>query len=139
MIDVVRIKQQIDCRDLIEHDLDKPKLRRKQYNIYKCPLHHEQKGFSLVVYEDHWQCFGKCNRGGDAIAWLQEYHNLTFQEACKELSGGSLRQVPSVSRNRDQTVLKHETPSQPPARDWQFAARRIANQAMDTLWGKAGK
>jgi DNA primase len=90
MIDVDQIKQNIDCRDLIERDLGKPKYRSHKYNTYKCPLHNEEKGYSFVVYDDHWVCFGKCGHGGDAISWLMEYHSVTFQEACERLSSGDL-------------------------------------------------
>ena len=71
MIDVTRIKEQVDCRELVERELGKPQSKSSRYSTYKCPLHNEERGFSLVVYEDHWRCFGKCGRGGDAIAWLQ--------------------------------------------------------------------
>ena len=77
MIDTQQIKQNIDCRDLIERDLGKPKYRTHKYSTYKCPLHHEEKGYSFVVYEDHWICFGKCGHGGDAISWMMEYHNVS--------------------------------------------------------------
>jgi DNA primase len=63
MIDVERLKSMIDCRDVVEHDLGQPKIRGRKYSAYKCPFHNETKGFSLVVYADHWRCFGKCGRG----------------------------------------------------------------------------
>ena len=95
MIDVQQIKDHIDCRDLIERDLGRPKTRTGEYTAYKCPLHQEEKGYSLVVYADHWHCFGKCGHGGDAIAWRMEYHGLSFQEACEQLSSGDLpRRIP---------------------------------------------
>ena len=136
MIDVTRIKEQVNCRNLVEHDLGRPKYRNNTYSTYKCPLHNEEKGFSLVVYEDHWHCFGKCGRGGDAIAWLQEYHHLAFQEACERLSSGDLSQLEQRSRSQQQ---KMQPVSEPPDAEWQQAARKVAQQAMDTLWGKEGK
>src|SRR5690606_2654757 len=93
MIDVEYLKARIDCRDLIERDLGKPKSRHAHYSSYKCPLHNEVRGFSLVVYADHWHCFGKCGRGGDALGWLQAYHNLSFHESCERLAAGDLPQV----------------------------------------------
>ena len=85
MIDVERIKDRVDCRDLIERDLGRPKYRNNTHSKYKCPLHNEEKGYSLAVYEDHWHCFGKCGRGGDAISWLQEYHGLSFRYVSRTL------------------------------------------------------
>ncbi|MAS35515.1 MAG: hypothetical protein CL610_16000 [Anaerolineaceae bacterium] len=136
MIDVTRIKERIDCRTLVERDLGRPKYRNNTYSTYKCSLHNEEKGFSLVVYEDHWRCFGKCGRGGDAIAWLQAYHSLSFQEACEQLSSGDLPQLahPRLSRQQKSQML-----SEPPDAGWQEAAQKVAHQAMDTLWGREGK
>lgn len=136
MIDTMRIKGRIDCREMFERDLGKPKYRSSRYNSYKCPLHHEEKGFSLVVYADHWRCFGKCGRGGDAIAWLQEYHRLSFQEACQHLSSGDL---PQLDHPRRSQRPRSQPLSEPPDADWQRATEKVAYQAMDTLWGREGK
>lgn len=136
MIDVDYLKARIDCRELIARDLGKPKARHAHYSSYKCPLHNEVKGFSLVVYADHWHCFGKCGRGGDAIGWLQSYHNLSFQVACDWLSSGDL---PQLAQPRSMSAPKLPVLSEPPDTIWQKAARKVAQQAMDTLWGKEGK
>ena len=136
MIDVDRIKTNIDCRDLIERDLGKPKYRNNKYSQYKCPLHNEEKGYSLAVYADYWHCFGKCGRGGDAISWLQEYHGLSFQEACERLTSGDLPIIDRVNRPRQPKI---EPISEPPDVTWQKSARKVAQQAMDTLWGKEGE
>jgi DNA primase len=136
MIDVERIKQNIDCRDLIERDLGKPKHRGRNYSTYKCPLHNEEKGYSFVVYEDHWICFGKCGHGGDAISWLMEYHKLSFQEACERLSSGDLpklQQPIHPSRNRVPAL------SEPPDADWRTRAEEIVKQAENELWSDHGK
>ncbi|MAU11842.1 MAG: hypothetical protein CL607_18595 [Anaerolineaceae bacterium] len=136
MIDVDRLKAQIDCRDLIKRDLGKPKYHNATYSSFKCPLHHEEKGFSLVVYADHWHCFGKCNRGGNAIDWLQTYHQLSFRDACQNLASGNL---PQVQQSSPKAKTKRQALSKPPDEDWQKAARDVAYLAMNTLWGKEGK
>ncbi len=136
MINVERIKDMIDCRDVVEHDLGQAKSRRGKYSTYKCPFHNETKGFSLVVYEDHWQCFGKCGRGGDAITWLRLYHNLSFTDACEKLVTGDL---PRLDQPRPRVEPQRESASEPPNAEWQRAADKIAHEAMDTLWGRAGK
>lgn len=136
MIDTEQIKQNIDCRDLIERDLGKPKYHSNKYNTYKCPLHNEEKGYSLVVYDDHWICFGKCGHGGDAISWLMEYHNLSFQEACERLSSGDLPKL-------QQPIHKHKNTvpilSEPPDADWRCRAEEIVKQAELNLWDEQGK
>lgn len=136
MIDVERIKDMIDCRDAVERDLGQPKSRRAKYSTYKCPFHNETKGFSLVVYEDHWQCFGKCGQGGDVIEWVRMYHNLSFTEACERLVAGDL---PHLDQPRPRAEIQREAKSQPPNADWQRAAARIADQAVEALWGREGK
>lgn len=39
----------------------------------RCPLHDEKSGEAFAVYvdEQRWQCFGKCNTGGDVIAFVE--------------------------------------------------------------------
>jgi len=136
MIDVERIKQNIDCRDLIERDLGKPKYRSHKYSTYKCPLHNEEKGYSFVVYEDHWVCFGKCGYGGDAISWLMEWHNVSFHEACERLSSGDLpklQQPMHTSKNRVPAL------SEPPDAEWRSRAEEIVKHAELNLWGEQGK
>ncbi len=90
MIDVEALKRNLDCRRLVERDLGKPKYRTHDYSTFKCPFHHERKGFSLVVYAGHWRCFGKCGISGDAISWMQRYHEPSFQQACERLVVGDL-------------------------------------------------
>ena len=136
MIDVQQIKSRVDCRDLIERDLGKPKYRNSTHSKYKCPLHNEQKGYSLAVYEDHWHCFGKCGGGGDALSWLQQYHGLSFQDACEKLSVGELPQLKSPRRSRPSKAL---VVSEPPDEMWQEAARKVAYIAMNTIWGREGR
>jgi DNA primase len=135
MIDVDQIKQNIDCRALIEHDLGKPKYRTRNYSTYKCPLHNEQKGYSLVVYPDRWQCFGKCSQGGDVISWLMEYHKLSFQEACKHLSSGELLQLERPHRSWQPKILPL---SEPPDAEWRTRADGIVKQARENLWSEQG-
>ena len=136
MVDTEHIKQNIDCRDLIERDLGKPIYRSNKYSTYKCPLHNEEKGYSFVVYDDHWICFGKCGHGGDAISWLIEYHNLSFQEACEQLSTGALPQLEQPRRLKKTTI---QPLSEPPDKEWRMAADVIANLAIENLWGEQGK
>ena len=136
MIDTQRLVSHIDCRHLIEHDLGQPKRRRKSYSAFRCPLHHERKGFSLVVYAGGWRCFGKCGQGGDAIAWLQVYHGLSFYEACERLAVGDLPHIEQPQRPAPPVM---EPLSQPPDENWQAAARRIAATAMNILWSEQGR
>ena len=135
MIDVERIKAQIDLRQLVERDLGKPRFRGRDYVAFKCPLHGEHKGYSLVVYAQHWRCFGKCHAGGDAIAWAQHYHHLTFHEACERLANGDLPQTDTVSAAR----RTPEPVAQPPDPTWQVKARHIIDESCARLWSPEGQ
>jgi CHC2-type zinc finger protein len=60
----------------------------------QCPLHDEEHGESLSVQKKNgtwlWKCFGKCNRGGDEITFLQTYKGVSRDDAIKlylELAG----------------------------------------------------
>lgn len=132
-IDTQLIKDNINVRDLIGRDLGKKEFGSNVYDAYKCPLHNESKGHSLVVYEDHWTCFGKCNKTGDAITWMMDYHRMVFSEACTALLGNSIRQ--SQPRPRQQ----QEAPYGPPSEEWQMYTRLLVEEAKEILWSDRGK
>src|SRR5664279_1911396 len=136
MIDVDTLKRNLDCRTLVERDLGKPKYRTHEYSTFKCPFHQERKGYSLVVYANHWRCFGKCGVGGDVIGWMQRYHELSFQQACEHLVSGDLPyRAERVLHSEPEPVPR----SEPPDEKWQKIARRIAEQATDRLWRSDGR
>ncbi|MBE2272542.1 MAG: toprim domain-containing protein [Anaerolinea sp.] len=135
MIDVEKLKLQIDLRLIVERDLGKSRYHGRDYAVFKCPLHHEQKGWSLVVYSDHWRCYGKCQIGGDVIAWAQHYHQLTFYEACERLANGDLPQIETVNG----ACRVPESMAQPPDAAWQATARHIIDEACARLWSPEGQ
>ena len=55
----------------------------------KCPLHKGDNTPSMKVYKDGFYCFG-CGAGGDFIKFVQLHDNLSFDEACKWISGEEL-------------------------------------------------
>ena len=65
------IKHRVDLDVLIVHDYPATRLRRvgsgKRY-MGHCPFHADATP-SLLVYPDHWWCFG-CSQGGDVYDWL---------------------------------------------------------------------
>lgn len=142
MIDTHAVKALRDCRDVVSHDLGEPKYRTRHYERHRCPFHNEQHGYSLVVYDDHWQCFGKCKTGGDVIAWMQRYHDMTFGQACDALLGG-VNWVPPHQQRESKPKRepeKDEFPiADPPDADWQAVARSIAERAAKTLFSDRGK
>lgn len=61
---------------------------KKQGALFKanCPFHSERTpSFVLNVEKAYWHCFG-CNKGGDAIKFIQEIKRLSFKEAVVELA-----------------------------------------------------
>lgn len=135
--DTEQIKDMLDCRDVVERDLGAPKHRGGQYNVYRCPLHGETKGYSLAVYRDHWICYGKCNTSADVIGWEMAYHNISFSEACKDL-GGVLTNTVTHQRPAARPVARTESPSEPPPAGWQNFAREAVAIAQQTLWSADG-
>lgn len=56
-----------------------------------CPLHKGDNPTAFTVYKDssgheRWRCYTKCNAGGDAIDFVQRWHNLDFIGAVKYLA-----------------------------------------------------
>src|SRR5690348_3931068 len=121
-MDIEQIKQQIDCRQLVEEDLGEPKHRGNKAWQWRCPVHHEQKGYSLAVWANGWRCFGACQIGGDAIAWLQHSRGLSFVAACQLLSVPNENQ-PSAQRKHRATLQRPASSAtdmaQPPSEEWQ--------------------
>ncbi len=136
VIDVEGLKRNLDCRTLVEHDLGKPKYRTSDYSSFRCPFHHERKGYSLVVYATHWRCFGKCNVGGDSIGWVQRYHELSFQQACEHLASGEL---PYGAERVYHSEPEPPPLSEPPDNQWQKTAQQIVRQAIERLWSSEGR
>ncbi len=51
-----------------------------------CPLHGERTpSFTVTTSKNVWHCFG-CGKGGDAIAFVQEYEHLQFSEAVEAIA-----------------------------------------------------
>jgi hypothetical protein len=125
--------RELDCRQVVEKDLGPPKHVTVKTHIYKCPLHNERKGYSLVVYADGWKCFGACNTGGNVVGWTMKYHKLEYREAVMRL-GGAVGQPPPAPRRQ----VVNQKPSAPPGTIWQAAAEEIIRQGEKCLWSDRG-
>lgn len=123
------IKSRIDCRDLIARDLGNGK-KRPKYTMYPCPFHQDDQP-SLAVYSNGYHCFG-CGKKGDALQWLMDYHNLSFQDACARLDDCHL----PVPRQ----PIHETTPGagEPPSSHWQHTIWNIVDYACEMLWSTAG-
>src|SRR3989344_1163896 len=82
---IEEIKQKIDIVEFIGQYVE---LKRSGRNFKAlCPFHSE-KSPSFVVSPDRqiWCCFGSCGVGGDVIAFIMKFDNLSFIEALRELA-----------------------------------------------------
>ncbi|MBE2267227.1 MAG: toprim domain-containing protein [Anaerolinea sp.] len=130
--DLQSLKARCDLRVLVEHDLGPAPKRGGRAHLWKCPFHHEQRGYSLAVWADGYRCFGACNRSGDLFDWLQRYRRLSFAEALEVI--GQELPVHPIGRAR-----LHYASSEPPPGEWQEAARQVVDYAEDQLWSLRGQ
>lgn len=131
MRDLLALKARSDVRLLIEQDLGPAPLHQGRAWHWKCPFHHEQKGFSLVAWADGYQCFGRCHERGDALDWLTRYRHLTFADALNTLDTPQL-----VSRLSG--GLMDTRQAGPPSSEWQERALAVITEAEETLWSLEG-
>jgi DNA primase len=133
MIDTQTLKARHDLRRIVEQDLGPAPRRGGQALLWKCPFHHEQQGYSLVVWSNGYRCFGACQVSGDVFDWLQRYRNLDFLEAVRVLDG-------EMSVAPGMTIHHPEPPDDdPPPLDWQTKARQVVDRAEETLWSLRGE
>jgi len=125
------LKAQHDLRAIVEQDLGPPALHSGRTSRWKCPFHHERKGYSLVVWADGYRCFGKCQTSGDVFDWLQRYRGLSFPDAA-----AALGDLPCVATGL--TAARPTLPAEPPSSDWQAAAWQVVEEAEDLLWDGPG-
>ncbi len=84
MDQVEEIKSKTDIVSLINDYVPLKKAGRNYQAL--CPFHDEKTPSFMVSPElQIYKCFG-CNRGGDAIKFLQEYEKIEFWEALKILA-----------------------------------------------------
>ncbi len=78
------IRSKVDIVDLINVYVPLKKSGKNYVGL--CPFH-EEKTPSFVVSpgKQIFHCFG-CGKGGDAIKFIQEYKNISFVEAVKEVA-----------------------------------------------------
>jgi len=140
MVDKQTLWETTDLRTVIERDLGKPKVRTSNYSQWPCPLHAEQKGCSFTVWANGWQCFGKCQRHGEVIGWLTEYHHMSREEAWiyLGLSEDEARKRFVTPARPAYTAPKFSI-AEPPRPAWQAIALGIVEQGEYNLWHWKGE
>lgn len=83
-MDIQDFKSKIDIVRVIEQFL--PLRREGAFYKANCPFHSEKTASFIVnANKGFFHCFG-CNKGGDAIKFIQELKNLSFREAAEEVA-----------------------------------------------------
>jgi len=84
MDDVEKIKSKLDIVDVIGERIQLKKAGRNFKAL--CPFHGEKTPSFVVSPERQiWHCFS-CQKGGDMFTFIEEFENVTFSEALKELA-----------------------------------------------------
>ena len=105
-----------------------------------CPFCGGRDRFRVQPYarpEPRWLC-RHCTDGKwqDAIAFGQRlYPHFSFREVCERLSGGRLTLRSAQPRPQPAVTPAYA----PPPAEWQQTARRVIEQAQETLWSHAGR
>ena len=78
------------------------RLQRKGSSYFGlCPFHNEKSpSFSVSPGKQMYYCFG-CGAGGNAITFLMEYENATFQEAVKMLADRAGVALPEIEYSEE--------------------------------------
>ena len=85
--EIERLKVEVSLVGLVESSgvvLEK----RGADHVGRCPFH-DDKTPSLVITpaKNLWRCFGACDVGGDAIAWVMKREAVSFRHAVELLKG----------------------------------------------------
>ena len=110
-VDIQKIKQRTDLVKVIERDLGSG-TQSGVWIKWNCPFHKDQTpSLCAKKGENYWKCFS-CEKSGDVIDWMEEFHNMSFGEAIDFLSGDLYMSDPTAGlfgtqnlKNRERGVL----------------------------------
>jgi DNA primase len=89
------LRNRVDIVDVIGRVVDLKKAGRNFKGL--CPFHDEKTAsFNVTPERQMFHCFG-CQVGGDAIAFLMRYENLSFPEAARILAGEYGIEIPETA------------------------------------------
>ena len=136
-IDVVKLKQAIDCRKLAEDLLRrKAEASSREYLQFLCPFHNDGRTPSLTVYRNHYVCFA-CGAKGDQIRLVQEIEGLDFNGACEYLA--NMKGTTVLTQDYDASSNRSTSKSEGWQSDsWRRRANKIMEAAQAQLPGSPG-
>jgi len=104
------------------------KLARKG-NLHEgcCPFHNERTPSFKVYPDGNWHCFG-CNKNGDVIDFVAEYHGVSIQDAIAQLGGADTYATPSSRAESERAATEREIERQAA----RAAAIMLARKRWDT-------
>ncbi|MBD5475547.1 MAG: DNA primase [Lachnospiraceae bacterium] len=97
LIEEIRVKN-----DIVSVISGYVRMQKKGSNYFGlCPFHNEKSpSFSVSPSKQMYYCFG-CGAGGNAITFVMEYENLTFQESVKMLADRAGVNLPELEYNEE--------------------------------------
>lgn len=138
MIDTADLLARVDLVRLVGAQVD---LRRVGQELHgECPFcpctsrerRHRCDRFRIGGRRTHWFCRRCRPDGGDAITFLMQRDNLTFNEACAALGTGlPIRHARPLQRARP---VERRDEVQAPSVAWQARAEVFVSQAEQALW-----
>lgn len=129
-VDFKTVKAAVSMSQIIDHYGLTERFRRSGYSLSgPCPLHDGQNPtqFRVSLTKNCWNCFGKCNGGGNVLDFVSRKESVTIREAALMLIGWF--NLPMDSR-ADQPVTETAQPARPevPAELMTKAAKAAAVQ-----------
>ena len=83
--------------------------RRGKDSVGLCPFHNEKTpSFSVNESKGFYHCFG-CGAHGDIVSFVMETENLPFIEAVKKLASRVNMELPALSKESQEEVLKRKS------------------------------
>jgi hypothetical protein len=129
--------------DLVELISQHTTLRQQSRGDWRgpCPLHDGRNRTTLRVRQLpdgiwRWRCYRGCG-GGDAIAFIQQRHNVDFGTALQLL--GINTNAVGQGRPRRRRAPQPPPPTNPPPDAWQAAVSAFVADAQARLWSPAGQ
>ncbi|WP_010303334.1 DNA primase [Kurthia senegalensis] len=107
---IEQIRSQSDIVDVIGEYMQLTKRGRNYFGL--CPFHGEQTpSFSVSVDKQIFHCFG-CGAGGNAITFLMDIDNLSFQEAVAKLGEKAGIEVDVAEHQHHHHVVENVSPAE---------------------------
>lgn len=136
MIPPKTVQEIIEATRIEEVVEDFVALRKRGINLLGlCPFHGEKTpSFNVNPSKNIFKCFG-CGKAGDAITFLREHENMTFDEALRYLARKYRIEIAEVERTPEQMAEQQLNESLFIVND--FAAKHFSEQLFSTDEGKS--